>query len=111
MADFRTLGTYRLLLTLQEPDALRAFADSVLAPLDRYDQEHGGELIPSLRAFLDHNARWESAAAELFVHRHTLRYRMRKVEELSGRDLSAPHDRMEFWLAIRARDLLARPAD
>ena len=111
VADFQTLGTYRLLLTLQEPDALRAFADSVLAPLDRYDGEHGGELIPSLRAFLDHNARWESAAAGLFVHRHTLRYRMRKVEELTGRDLSTPHDRMEFWLAIRARDLLAHPPD
>jgi purine catabolism regulator len=111
VADFETLGTYRLLLTLQEPDALRAFADSVLAPLDRYDEEHGGELISSLRAFLDHNARWEAAAAQLYVHRHTLRYRMRKVEELTGRDLSTPHDRMEFWLAIRARDLLARSVD
>jgi len=105
-ADFRSLGTYRLLLTLQEPDALRAFADSVLAPLDVYDDEHGGELVSSLRAFLDHNARWESAAGELYVHRHTLRYRMRKVEELTGRDLDQPHERMEFWLAIRARELL-----
>jgi purine catabolism regulator len=111
MSDFQTLGTYRLLLTLQEPDALRAFADSVLAPLDRYDTEHGGELVPSLRGFLDHNARWEAAAADLFVHRHTLRYRMRKVEELTGRDLATPHDRMEFWLAIRARDLLVRAPD
>jgi PucR family transcriptional regulator, purine catabolism regulatory protein len=111
MADFQTLGTYRLLLTLQEPDALRAFADSVLAPLDRYDAEHGGELVPSLRAFLDHNSRWEAAAGELFVHRHTLRYRMRKVEELTGRDLAAPHDRMEFWLAIRSRDLLSRSGE
>ncbi|HEX2030460.1 MAG TPA: helix-turn-helix domain-containing protein, partial [Actinomycetota bacterium] len=108
-ADFGSLGTYRLLLTLQEPDALRAFADSILGPLDRYDGGHGGELLASLRAFLDHNARWEAAAAELFVHRHTLRYRMRKVEELSGRDLGSPHDRMEFWLALRARDLLRRP--
>jgi purine catabolism regulator len=111
VADFRTLGTYRLLLTLQEPQALQAFADSVLEPLDKYDEEHGGELVRSLRAFLDHNARWEAAAAELFVHRHTLRYRMRKVEELTGRDLSTPHDRMEFWLAIRARDLLVRTGD
>lgn len=109
MADFRALGTYRLLLSLQEPDALRAFADSVLAALDRYDEEHGGELVPSLWAFLDHNARWESAASELYVHRHTLRYRMRKVEELTGRDLGSAHDRMEFWLALRARDLLAGP--
>jgi purine catabolism regulator len=111
VADFQTLGTYRLLLTLQEPDALRAFADSVLAPLDEYDREHGGELIASLRAFLDHNARWEAAAAQLFVHRHTLRYRMRKVEELTGRELATSHDRMEFWLAIRARDLLERPTE
>ena len=68
---------------------------------------HGGELIPSLRAFLDRNARWETAAEELFVHRHTLRYRMRKVEELTGRDLASARDRMEFFLAIRARELLA----
>jgi purine catabolism regulator len=110
-ADFESLGTYRLLLTLQEPDALRAFADSVLAPLDGYDVEHGGELVPSLSAFLDHNARWETAAAKLYVHRHTLRYRMRKVEELTRRDLGSAHDRMEFWLALRARDLLARSTE
>jgi len=105
-AEFADLGTYQLLLSLQDPDALRTFADSVLAPLDRYDGAHGGELVPSLRAFLERNARWESAAAELFVHRHTLRYRMRKVEELTGRDLSSARDRMEFFLALRARDLL-----
>ena len=106
-AGFEDLGTYRLLLSLTDPDALRAFADSLLAPLDAYDHAHDGELIPSLQAFLQHNARWESAAGQLFVHRHTLRYRMRKVEELTGRDLASSFDRMEFWLALRARDLLA----
>lgn len=106
-AGFEDLGTYRLLLTMADPDALRAFADSLLAPLDAYDEQHGGELRASLRAFLQHNARWEVAAAELYVHRHTLRYRMRKVEELTGRDLASSFDRMEFWLALRARELLA----
>jgi purine catabolism regulator len=108
-AGFEHLGTYRLLLSMSEPDALRAFSDSLLGPLDAYDREHGGELQSSLRAFLQHNARWETAAAELFVHRHTLRYRMRKVEELTGRDLSSSFDRMEFWLALRARELLTEP--
>jgi purine catabolism regulator len=92
---------------MADPDALRAFADAMLAPLDAYDRDHNGELLASLQAFLEFNARWETAAAELFVHRHTLRYRMRKVEELSGRDLGSSFDRMEFWLALRARDLLA----
>ena len=106
-AGFEDLGTYRLLLSMADPDALRAFSDSMLAPLDSYDREHNGELIGSLQAFLQHNARWETAAAQLYVHRHTLRYRMRKVEELSGRDLGSSFDRMEFWLALRARDLIA----
>jgi purine catabolism regulator len=83
----------------------------MLTALQAYDREHAGELQASLRAFLQHNARWETAAAELFVHRHTLRYRMRKVEELTGRDLSSSFDRMEFWLALRARELLDAQAD
>jgi purine catabolism regulator len=107
-AEFADLGTYQLLLSLQDPEALQTFALSVLAPLDAYDAAHGGELLHSLRAFLERNARWESAAKELTVHRHTLRYRMRKVEELTGRDLSSARDRMEFFLAIRARDMLAQ---
>jgi purine catabolism regulator len=106
-AGFEQLGTYRLLLSMTEPDALRAFADALLAPLDAYDRDQHGDLLWSLQSFLQHNARWETAAAELHVHRHTLRYRMRKVEELTGRDLASSLDRMEFWLALRARDLLA----
>lgn len=109
IADFRSLGTYRLLLSLQDPDALGAFVDAILQPLDEYDAGNGGALIPSLRAFIDHNARWESAATELLIHRHTLRYRMRKVEELTGRDLDSVRDRMEFWLALQARELEAQP--
>jgi PucR family transcriptional regulator, purine catabolism regulatory protein len=106
-AGFEQLGTYRLLLSMTEPDALRAFADALLAPLDAYDADRGGDLLASLQAFLQHNARWETAASQLYVHRHTLRYRMRKVEELTGRDLTNSFDRMEFWLALRARDLFA----
>jgi purine catabolism regulator len=110
-AGFEDLGSYRLLLSMADQGALRAFADSLLAPLVAYDREQGGDLIGSLQAFLHHNARWEAAAVELFVHRHTLRYRMRKVEELTGRDLASSFDRMEFWLALRARDLLSVDAE
>ncbi len=110
-AGFDDLGTYRLLLSMVEADVLRAYADSLLAALDGYDAQHGGELLQSLRAFLEHNARWETAAAELYVHRHTLRYRVRKIEELTGRDLSNSFDRMEFWLALRARELMSVQPD
>jgi purine catabolism regulator len=105
-AEFADLGTYQLLLSLQDPEALRTFAASVLGPIDAYDRQHGGHLIPSLRAFLERNARWEAAANDLYVHRHTLRYRMRKIEELTNRELGNARDRMELFLALRARDLL-----
>ena len=49
--------------------------------------EYGDELIRSLEAFIEQNGQWEKAARELFCHRHTLRYRIRRVEELTGRDL------------------------
>ena len=79
----------------------------MLGPIERGDEEYGGELLRSLEAFIEQNGQWERAARELYCHRHTLRYRMRKVEELTGRDLSRAHDRIEFWLALRARELVA----
>jgi sugar diacid utilization regulator len=49
---------------------------------------------------------WEAAARRLYCHRHTLRYRIRKIEELTGRDLTSARDRIEFWLALRGRELV-----
>jgi PucR family transcriptional regulator, purine catabolism regulatory protein len=106
VASWRDLGAFTLLLSLQDDDALRLYCDSVLGPIENGDAEYGGELLRSLEAFIEHNGQWERAAREVYCHRHTLRYRMRKVEELTGRDLSRAHDRIEFWLALRARELL-----
>ena len=63
-------------------------------------------LIRSLEAFIECNGQWERAARRLYCHRHTLRYRIRKVEELTGRDLASARDRIEFWLALRGRELV-----
>jgi purine catabolism regulator len=106
VASWRDLGAFTLLLSVQDDDALRLYCESVLGPIEDGDAEYGGELLRSLEAFIEHNGQWERAAREVFCHRHTLRYRMRKVEELTGRDLSRAHDRIEFWLALRARELV-----
>ena len=103
VASYRDLGAFQLLLSLQDDDALRLYCDSVLGPLEDASGEYGDELIRSLEAFIEQNGQWEKAARELFCHRHTLRYRIRRVEQLTGRDLSSARDRIEFWLALRAR--------
>jgi purine catabolism regulator len=107
VASWRDLGAFTLLLSIQDDEALSLYCDSVLGPIERGDKEYGGELVRSLEAFIEQNGQWERAAREVYCHRHTLRYRMRKVEELTGRDLSRAHDRIEFWLALRARELVA----
>ena len=106
-ATYRDLGSYQLLLSLQDNPALGVFCDSVLGAIERSEGHYGGELIRSLEAFIAENGQWERAAKRLYCHRHTLRYRIKRVEELTGRDLSSARDRIEFWLALRGRELVA----
>ncbi|MFD9118889.1 PucR family transcriptional regulator [Streptomyces bottropensis] len=89
-------------LPLLGDDAVRAFADSLLRPLREHDATGRGDLVASLRAWLSRHGQWDAAAADLGVHRHTLRYRMRRVEEIVGRSLDDPDVRMELWLALKA---------
>ncbi|MER6124088.1 PucR family transcriptional regulator [Streptomyces sp. NPDC001795] len=89
-------------LPLLADDAVRAFADGLLRALREHDATGRGDLVASLRAWLSHHGQWDAAAADLGVHRHTLRYRMRRVEEILGRSLDDPDVRMELWLALKA---------
>ncbi len=106
LATYRDLGSFRLLLSLQDTDALRLYCDSLLGPIENGEGQYGGELMRSLEAFIECNGQWEAAARRLYCHRHTLRYRIRRVEELTGRDLSSARDRIEFWLALRGSELV-----
>jgi purine catabolism regulator len=107
IATYRDLGSFQLLLSLQDDEALKLFCDSILGPIEQSEGYYGGELMRSLEAFIEENGQWERAAKRLFCHRHTLRYRIRRVEELTGRDLASARDRIEFWLALRGRELIA----
>ncbi|HEX2133282.1 MAG TPA: helix-turn-helix domain-containing protein, partial [Actinophytocola sp.] len=102
VAVFGELGTHRLLLGLHDPETLRGFADSVLGPLREHDLRRGGELVTTLRTFLDHDGQWAATAAALFVHVNTLRNRLAKVTELTGRDVLRTEDRVDLYLALQA---------
>jgi PucR family transcriptional regulator, purine catabolism regulatory protein len=107
VATYKELGSFQLLLSLQDDEALRLFCDSILGPIEAGEGHYGGELMRSLEAFIEENGQWERAAKRLYCHRHTLRYRIRRVEELTGRNLSSARDRIDFWLALRGRELVA----
>jgi purine catabolism regulator len=105
VATYADLGAFQLLLSLQDEDALSSYCRTVLGPIEAAEGDYGEELVRSLDVFIEHNGHWERAANSLYCHRHTLRYRIRRIEQLTGRDFSSARDRIEFWLALRGREL------
>lgn len=87
-------------------DEARSVVDRVLGDLRRYDAEHGTQLMISLRVFLEQNRSWQRTSSLLTVHKQTLVYRMRRVEELTGHHLDDTGDVAVLWLALRALDIV-----
>ncbi|AYF75891.1 PucR family transcriptional regulator [Nocardia yunnanensis] len=96
--------TSRTGLLASVPERMRrTFRDSLLAPLHDYDRTHSADLVHTLEIFLDLSGSWARCAEVMFVHVNTLRYRIQRIEELTGRDLSRFEDRVDFFLALALR--------
>jgi PucR C-terminal helix-turn-helix domain/GGDEF-like domain len=102
-------GAYRLLFRVfaSHPDEVRSFYEDTVAPLVRYDESYGSELVATLEAFLEHNGATGAAASALFVHRHTIAYRLERVKELTGLDPALSEDRERLGLGLKAYRILA----
>ncbi|MFM9371404.1 PucR family transcriptional regulator [Streptomyces sp. Da 82-17] len=100
-AGHQELASHVLLLPFVPDDVRRAFTARLLDPLRDYDRRHRAELIPTLEAFLDSDGSWTRCASRLHLHVNTLRYRVGRIEQLTGRDLSRLEDKLDFFLALR----------
>ncbi|NBM17479.1 PucR family transcriptional regulator [Streptomyces sp. GC420] len=100
-AGHHELASHVLLLPFVPDDVRKAFTARLLDPLRDYDRRHRAELIPTLEAFLDCDGSWTRCATRLHLHVNTLRYRVGRIEQLTGRDLSRLEDKLDFFLALR----------
>ncbi|MFI1913447.1 PucR family transcriptional regulator [Nocardia sp. NPDC020380] len=98
------------LLTAVPGRLQRRFAERVLGPIVDYDRQHRAELLETLEVFLGCEGSWRQSAQRMHVHLNTIRYRMGRVEELTGRDLSRLDDRLDLYLALRTLTTHAAPA-
>ncbi|MDF2572187.1 MAG: Purine catabolism regulatory protein-like family protein, partial [Sporomusa sp.] len=96
---YEQLGIYKLLFEM-EPDKLAAYHQEVIEPLHDYDAKHHMELVSSLFVYFEENCNAVKTAKRLFVHRNTLDYRLKKIEEISGRNLNDPYDRLTLQLGV-----------
>jgi hypothetical protein len=93
-----------LVLLAHVPDELRrGYRDRLLGPLRAYDARHHSQLEETLDRFLACSASWSKCAQELHIHVNTLRYRIEKINQLTGRDLARLDHQVDFYLALRAR--------
>jgi purine catabolism regulator len=83
-------------------DALELMVQATLGPILDYDAANHTELLRSLTAYFDNRRKRRVTAAELFVHVHTLTYRLKRIEALTNRDLDDLQDTSELWLALKA---------
>jgi sugar diacid utilization regulator len=102
-------GAYRLLFRVfaSHPDEVRSFYEDTVEPLVRYDEAYGSDLVATLETFLEHNGATGAAASALYVHRHTIAYRLERVKELSGLDPALSEDRERLGLGLKAYRILA----
>jgi sugar diacid utilization regulator len=108
MLAFEDTGAYRLLLPAmsEDPAELQRFHDETVAPLVAYDDQYETELVKTLESFLEADGNVAGTAAKLFTHRHTVRYRLERVRELTGLDVGSTDGRERLGLGLKAMRVL-----
>jgi sugar diacid utilization regulator len=106
--SFEETGAYRLLLPAmsEDPTELEGFFDETVAPLVTYDEQYETELVRTLETFLDADGNVAGTAERLFTHRHTIRYRLERVKELTSLDVGSTDGRERLSLGLKAMRVL-----
>jgi hypothetical protein len=105
---FEDTGSYRLLLPAmsEDPGELERFYEETVAPLAAYDEQYETELVATVEAYLDNDGNVTPTADTMFTHRHTIRYRLERVKELSGHDISSTEGREKLGLGLKSMRVL-----
>lgn len=107
---FEETGTYKLLFQIfaDRPEELSSFYDQTIHPLVRYDEQYQTELVTTLATYLGNDCNLAATAGTLYTHRHTVRYRLDRIAELSGLDIGRTDDREKLSLGLKAMRLLGK---
>lgn len=88
--DYTDFACYDLFFNYTGKQPLRDYCHPALYTLQAYDEENRTEYLSTLKEFLENAKNSTDAASTLFIHRNTLQYRIKRIEELTGLDLKKP---------------------
>lgn len=105
---FEETGAYRLVLRAmtEDPEELRSFYGETVEPIAAYDTQYETNLVGTLTTFLECDGNVGATAARLITHRHTVRYRLERIKELSGLDVGSSEGREKLSLGLKAMRVL-----
>ncbi|HZK48546.1 MAG TPA: PucR family transcriptional regulator ligand-binding domain-containing protein [Thermoleophilia bacterium] len=106
---FDGVGSYKLLLSIWEhdPDELRGLYAETIDPVDRYDQQNDSQLLKTLTTYLANDENLSKTAEDLYAHRHTIRYRLQKIGDLTGLSVFKSEEKERLSLGLKAKSLLS----
>jgi len=110
IATFDDMGVYKLLLGAieEDPEEVRNFYEETIARIEAYDQQHNTDLVGTLEAYLHNNRSVAATAEALFTHRHTIRYRLGRINDLTGLDVHRSEDQEKLSFGLKVMRLLRR---
>jgi len=97
--EYEQLGIYKLLFEIPN-EQLKEYYEEVIEPLNEYDRKYKMDLVPSLFVYFEENGNVVRTAKRLYLHRNTLDYRLKKIEEITGKKLNNPYDRLTLQLGV-----------
>lgn len=110
IVTYDDMGVYKILLGAleEDPEEVRSFYDETIARVEEYDHQHNTDLVGTLEAYLANNRSVASTADALYTHRHTIRYRLGRINDLTGLDVHKSEDQEKLGFGLKAMRLLRR---
>ena len=103
---YRNIGVLRLLLSLKDKDAMKAYVDDTVRPLIEYDETHGTDLSGELMCYIRHDCSLQDTADALFIHRNTVNYKINKAADILEMDITRLSSRFEINMGFLIYELL-----
>ena len=103
---YSDLGLYRLLISIEDPTILEDYYENTIKPIDEYDKANGTDLTATLESYLENNGSVKETADQLYVHRNTINYKLQKIRELTGLNLSSTTARLQLSTGLIVKNIL-----
>jgi purine catabolism regulator len=105
---FKDQGAYCILSELRESPLLDAYYNDTIGKLIEYDRINNSELIKTLVAYYKSSHNIRETSEEMYMHRNSIIYRIKKIEEITGRSLSSPEDNFDLQMGLKVHMMLGR---